>query len=62
MKNLKENSETALMTVFSLEHILLFSVAGIQIYLNKEPKWVETFRARKSYRESKIILAKNANK
>lgn len=51
MKELKENSETALITVFSLEHFLLFSVAGIQLYLNQQPAWVEAFYARKNYKE-----------
>ena len=56
MKEMKENSETALLTVFSLEHLLLFSVAGIKIFLDRAPSWVEAFKARKAHREGVQML------
>ena len=52
MRDLKENSETAIITVFTLEHLLLFSVTGIKMYLDKPPSWVEAFVARKAYKET----------
>merc|ERR1712224_609303 len=50
MKELKENSETAMITVFSLEHILLFSIAAIHMIYDKEPEWTLTFKARHAYK------------
>ena len=48
LKDLKENSETSLLTVFTLEHLLLFSVFSIQALLDRRPPWVEAFFARKA--------------
>lgn len=53
MKDLKENSETSLFTVFTLEHILLFSVAAIQMVMNTKPNWVQVYNARRSHRKYK---------
>ena len=54
LKDLKENSETSLLTVFTLEHMLLFSVTAIKMFLDRKPSWVEAYFARKAYREGTL--------
>ena len=54
MKDLKEDSITAVTTIFGLEHILLFVTMLIRIMLDKDPHWVTLYLARRAYRLDKL--------
>jgi len=50
MIDLKMQSNTAITTVFTLEHLILFFIFVIRVYWDKSPEWVDIFMARRSYR------------
>lgn len=50
LKSYKDDSTTAMTTVFCLEHVLLLSIFMIKLILDKEPEWIGIFMARRSYR------------
>mmetsp|Transcript_16111 Transcript_16111/g.27224 ORF Transcript_16111/g.27224 Transcript_16111/m.27224 type:complete len:232 (+) Transcript_16111:1637-2332(+) len=44
----RDDSATSIVTVFALEHILLFSVFLIKMLRDKNPEWVDIFIARRA--------------
>ena len=50
LKSYKDDSATAMTTVFCLEHLLLLSIFMLKLLLDKEPEWIGIFLARRSYK------------
>lgn len=53
LKPLKEDSATSLVTMFGIEHVLIFIVLFARWLYDSNPKWVDVFFARKSYKSIK---------
>ena len=56
MKDVKMNSEAAITTVLTLEHLILFIIFIIRVCLDKNPEWVDIFMARRSHKEKTAAL------
>lgn len=50
MADMKMQSTTAITTVFTLEHLILFFIFVMRMYWDQNPEWVDIFMARRSYR------------
>lgn len=46
----KDDSKTAVATVFALEHVLLLTVFSLKLFLDRDPEWINVFYARRAYR------------
>lgn len=58
MANLKETSTTSIVTVFSIEHMLILIVVVVRYFYAGPPKWVQIFHDRrhfKSFRKAEKI-------
>lgn len=53
LKALKEDSATSLITMFSIEHLLILIVLTARWFYDSNPKWVDVFFARKSHKALK---------
>jgi hypothetical protein len=51
MAGLREDSLTSLITVFSIEHLLVLFVIVYRFCYERPPKWVRTFYERRKYKE-----------
>jgi anoctamin-10 len=58
LKNYRDDSTTAITTVFVLEHVLLLTVFALKLALDKDPEWINTFLARRNHKNERQILQK----
>jgi hypothetical protein len=58
MKVLREDSATSIMTVFSIEHILIAFVLAIRYLFDTNPAWLNVFFKRKVHKKHQERLAK----
>lgn len=50
LKHYKNSSSTALLTVFSFEHILVFVVIALRLWFDTEPRWLYNYRHRQIHK------------
>lgn len=50
LKNYRDNSDTAIATVFTLEHLILFGLFVIKVFWDCNPEWVDIYQARRNYK------------
>ena len=50
LKYYRDDSGTAVATVFALEHVILVVILLIRIFYDAEPYWVQIFLARRAYK------------
>ena len=48
LKNYKENSATSLITIFSIEHVMIAIVGILRLSYSGEPTWLNIFLKRRS--------------
>ena len=53
LQSYKDNDSTAVVTVFVLEHVLLLTIFGLRILLDKEPKWIGIYLSRRAYKQER---------
>jgi hypothetical protein len=53
LKNYKENSATSLITIFSIEHVMIAIVGILRLSFSGDPRWLEIFRSRRSHKAVK---------
>ena len=53
LKGLKEDSSTNILTIFGIEHIMLFIVALLRLILDGEPHWLTIFKERRAFKSIK---------
>jgi len=53
LKALKEDSATSILTMFGIEHILIFIVLFLRWFYDSNPKWVDVFFSRRSFKVTK---------
>ena len=53
LKGLKEDSATSLITIFGIEHIMVFLVCCLRWFFDTEPIWLSIFRERRAFRSVK---------
>lgn len=53
LKALKEDSATSLVTMFGIEHLLIFIVLFLRWFYDSNPRWVNVFFARRSFKVTK---------
>jgi anoctamin-10 len=58
LKEYRESDETSVATVFALEHILLFSVFGLKLALDKDPEWIIIYMSRRAHKAQTEKLMK----
>lgn len=50
LKELRESSATSIVTIFGIEHFMITIVLLIRFYLDSDPSWIKTFRARQQHK------------
>ena len=50
---MKEDSSTNILTIFGIEHIMVFVVAFLRFTLNTQPRWLQIFNERRSFKSIK---------
>jgi hypothetical protein len=50
MAGLREDSLTSLLTVFSIEHLLVVFVVVVRYFYEGPPRWVQVFHNRRHYK------------
>lgn len=53
LKGMKEDSSTNLLTIFGIEHVMVFLVGLLRVTLNTEPRWLRIFRERRAFKSVK---------
>ena len=51
LKDYKDNSATAMTTVFCLEHVILLTVFSLRLALDQDPEWINQYLARRAKKE-----------
>jgi len=58
LKNYRDDSSTAIATVFALEHILLLTVFCLKLAIDTDPEWINVFLARRAHKSERETLQK----
>ena len=53
LKDLREDSATSLITIFSIEHIMVAIVASLRLAFDGEPTWLSIFKLRRAHKSVK---------
>ena len=53
LKGMKEDSSTNILTIFGIEHVMVFIVAFLRIVLDNEPRWLTIFKERRNFKSVK---------
>jgi len=53
LKHYKENSATSLLTIFTIEHVMVAIVAILRFSFNTDPSWLRIFRERRAHKSVK---------
>lgn len=53
LKGLKEDSSTNILTIFGIEHIMVFLVFFLRFSLDGEPRWLSIFYQRRAFKNVK---------
>ena len=53
LKGMKEDSSTNILTIFGIEHIMVFIVGFLRIVLDSDPRWLRIFRERRNFKSVK---------
>mmetsp|Transcript_42394 Transcript_42394/g.40636 ORF Transcript_42394/g.40636 Transcript_42394/m.40636 type:complete len:81 (+) Transcript_42394:963-1205(+) len=56
MKKAKEDSALSILTIFSIEHILVAFAFFLKFMFDHEPEWVQTYHARSQYKKEEKRL------
>jgi len=56
LKNYRDTDQTAIATVFVLEHILLLTVFALKLALDVDPEWINTFLARRAHKNEREVI------
>lgn len=61
MAGLKEDSLTSVLTVFSIEHLLILFVVVMRFSYEGAPKWVTTFHERRHFKSFRKAEKRGVN-
>ena len=53
LKGLKEGSSTNILTIFGIEHVMVFLVFLLRWMFDGEPRWLSIFRERRAFKSIK---------